>query len=959
MTENRWDKIGKLFEETREMPPDERVAFLEEACGDPSVRKEVLSLLESEEEARDFFEGLASAMPTASGDEFGEERGVLQELRISDPLDLEGTTVGRYSVEEHLGGGGMGVVYKARDPELDRPVALKFLPPHLATSDEAERRFVREARAASALDHPHIATIYEVGKSEEGLRFIAMAFYEGETLKEKLARKERLPVEEAVRYAEQIATALARAHDTGIVHRDVKPANVMVTKNGDVKLLDFGLAMAAADTRLTKPGQQLGTAAYMSPEQAEGEQVGPATDLWALGIVLYKMLTGTRPFQGVRNTAILRAILHDDPTPLHEQRDDVPPVLIRIVDRCLQKNPDDRYSSAEVLLEDLRILRSESAPAPESTPQEERRLRRSGEESTPDLLVRTQQFINEIRWGRGRLLTSNVVSLTLLIVGVVGLGWVVWETWLGPAPGRLLPSGRGGESGLQEIAQTEGAGEQVPDLDPTKIAVLYFEDNSPGDTLTAFVDGFTEHLIHRLTQVEGLEVVSRRGVEPYREASPQMDSTAQSLQAGSLISGSVRPVADSLVVLVRLIDGETQEHLMSEIVRRPVQEVFALKKDLAREVSLLLRKHLGREVQLASWQAETQSAEAWRLVERADRLRKHAKHFDRKDQSGTALELIAQADSLLAKAGTIDPKWSAPPALRARLATVQVDPYAPSWGEKERDIVRRRIGYANEALQRDPSDTQARTIRGQLRFWLSRRVDDPNRTRKLVDQAERDLRRAIREASGSALAMSTLSRLLLESRGDFEQAQHYAKRAREADAYLRIPSDTHYRLFYTALNAGNFEDAVRWCHTGQQQYPDLVQFQNCELALLATEDAMEPDVDRAWELVKAIRTRTGPEKQAFYEAVSRAKVAAVLARAGHPDSARAVLQQSRNYTIETNPDLPYQQAHAYLLLGQEERALELLSRAVKRNPQYAAGAANDPWFRSLRDHAGFKKLVDH
>ena len=909
------------------MPPEKRAAYLEEACEEEAIRKEVRSLLDTETQAEELFGRLAAALPDAGDEEPSSRDPPTQGLRTPDPLDLEGETVGRYVVETHLGGGGMGVVYKARDPELDRPVALKFLPPHLAASEEGEQRFVREARAASALDHPHIATIYEIATSEAGHRFIAMAYYEGETLKETLAREGTLPVEETIRYAKQIAAALAQAHDADIVHRDVKPANMMVTASDEVKLLDFGLAKAAADTRLTEPGHQLGTAAYMSPEQATGKPVGPPSDLWAVGVVLYEMLTGTRPFTGERAPAVLRAILEEAPPPLHEQRDDVPLELSQLVGQCLEKAPENRPASAARLLQALQAVRTESGPPHAPIPR------------------RPRAWIPES--------LSSLGFLALLVVGAAGVAWLAWALGL-VSPSGLFSAGPGGPSPRKDVTHFDNAGERPERLAPTTVAVLYFEDNSPGDTLTAFADGFTEHLNHRLTTVDGLQVISQHGVEPYREASPPLDSIAQRLQAGSLITGSVQPVADSLAVHVELIDGETQSHLMSEMIRRPAAEVFALQKDLAREVSRLFRKRLGREIQLDSWQAETQSVTAWRLVERADRLHADARQLEREDQLAAALDLAAQADSLLDQAGALDPDWSAPPALRARLATVQVDPYALDWGERERDIVRRRIAYANEALRRDSADSGARTTRGQLRFWLAQHVDDPERSRMLVRQAEQDLHRAIRESSGAARAMYTLSRLLLENRGDFQQAFYYAERAHEADAYLRIPSDTHHQLFYAALNTGHFADAARQCRTGQRLYPKLVEFQNCELTLLATAGAAAPNVDRAWTLVEEIRERTGPAKQALYEALSHAKVAAVLARAGHPDSARAVLRRIR----EANPLVSYQRAHAYLLLGEETQALDLLSRAVRQKPQYRATAAKDPWFEALRSHPRFQQIVD-
>ncbi|MDR8390937.1 protein kinase [Aliifodinibius sp. S!AR15-10] len=272
-----------------------------------------------------------------------------------DPLELEGTSVGRYEVREYLGGGAMGVVYRACDTRLDRSVALKFLPPHLSTSDEAKRRFVQEAKAASALDHPNIATVYEIGQSSDDRHFIAMAYYPGETLKTKIARGP-LPVGKALNYAVQIAEGLARAHQAGIIHRDIKPANMMVTNDELVKIVDFGLAKVQ-QVDLTRTGQTLGTAAYMSPEQTRGETMTPATDIWSLGAVLYEMLTGQRPFGDTNSQAIIYAIRNDEPEPMDKFNKEIPTALQAIVACCLEKDPTRRYTETEELATHLRAIR--------------------------------------------------------------------------------------------------------------------------------------------------------------------------------------------------------------------------------------------------------------------------------------------------------------------------------------------------------------------------------------------------------------------------------------------------------------------------------------------------------------------------------------------------------------------------------------------------------------------------
>lgn len=265
-----------------------------------------------------------------------------------------GTTVTHYEILEQLGAGGMGVVYRARDRKLDRVVALKFLVPELLRVREAEGRFLHEAKAASALDHPNICTIHGIEESEDGRLFISMACYSGETVERRLARGP-LAVEEAVEIVVQAAQGLARAHQLGIVHRDLKPSNLFVTEDGLVKVLDFGIAKLADQTRVTRPGTVLGTLHYMSPEQVRAEEVDRRTDVWSLGVVLYEMLAGHRPFAGESPAAVLRAILDDEePVPLGQCRPGVPGILRAAVGRCLRKDPTDRYPDVETLLVDLR-----------------------------------------------------------------------------------------------------------------------------------------------------------------------------------------------------------------------------------------------------------------------------------------------------------------------------------------------------------------------------------------------------------------------------------------------------------------------------------------------------------------------------------------------------------------------------------------------------------------------------
>jgi serine/threonine protein kinase/Tol biopolymer transport system component len=278
---------------------------------------------------------------------------------LGDTDHLVGRTLAHYRVLEYAGGGGMGVVYKAEDLRLARTVALKFLPPELTRDPEAKSRFLQEARSASVLDHPNICTIHEVGETDDGRLYLAMPYYDGETLRRRIERGP-IAIDEAVDIGEQIARGLAKAHRGGIVHRDIKPANLMVTSDGVVKILDFGLAKLVGAAAITRTGSSVGTPAYMSPEQARGEDVDHRTDLWSFGIVLYEMIAGRRPFRGEHDQAVLYGILNEPPKPLTEVRPETPAELERIVEGLLAKDPADRYPTAEGPLGDLRALRNQT-----------------------------------------------------------------------------------------------------------------------------------------------------------------------------------------------------------------------------------------------------------------------------------------------------------------------------------------------------------------------------------------------------------------------------------------------------------------------------------------------------------------------------------------------------------------------------------------------------------------------
>ena len=265
---------------------------------------------------------------------------------------MVGQTISNYKILEKLGQGGMGSVFKAQDVRLDRFAVLKFLQPHISQDEGAKERFVQEAKAASALDHPNVCTIYEIGDAPDGQTFIAMAYYQGETLKEKIARGP-LPFDEIIDIVTQIAQGLLKAHRKSILHRDIKPANIMVTHEGVAKILDFGLAKLSQSPELTKPGTVVGTPYYMAPEQLLGGKVDQRTDIWALGVLMYEAVTGKLPFNGEYQAAIGYAITSEEPTPVSELRPDTPGLLVAVIEKALSKNQERRYQGLDELIFDL------------------------------------------------------------------------------------------------------------------------------------------------------------------------------------------------------------------------------------------------------------------------------------------------------------------------------------------------------------------------------------------------------------------------------------------------------------------------------------------------------------------------------------------------------------------------------------------------------------------------------
>jgi serine/threonine-protein kinase len=675
MNSEQRNKIRSLFDAAVELSPIERKKFLDKSCGkDVKLRLEVEKMLDSSDAAESFMETPA-ALEVASL--ILEPRENLQSGRI----------FGHYEIIKQIGAGGMGEVYLAEDKKLDRKVAIKILNEKFAAHESNLQRFVQEAKAASALNHPNILVIHEIGESENS-NYIVSEFIEGETLREYL-QKLSLKPSEILDIAVQIANALTAAHTANIIHRDIKPENIIVRPDGFVKILDFGLAKlieqkpigvedATAKQNETAKGIILGTVNYMSPEQAKGAKVDERTDIFSFGILLYEMIAGKTPFAGDTMSETFANLINSEPPPLTRFSSNLPDKLNRIITKMLKKNKDERYQTMKGLSGDLKDLRENLAfntHFERSSSPNKKNETAVLQATTGDVINRTDKKTHNFTEQIKNRKSFAAIALAVLLISFVVFGYYFYNS-------------------KKTISSVNGK---------KSLAVLPFLNASQDENAEYLADGITESIINNLSQLSGLKVMSRNSAFRFKNNQTDVKTIASQLGVETLVTGDIKQLGDKLIINVRLIDARDDSQIWGNQYIKSSADIIAAQNEIAQAVAQNLRVRLTGTEQQRLAKRPTENIEAYQLY-----LRGRFQVFKLMPQE------INQGISYFEQAIEIDPNYA---LAYAGIADAYRSLAVGSEMTPTENLLKSKAA-AIKAIEIDETLSEGYTSLGATNFWL-------------------------------------------------------------------------------------------------------------------------------------------------------------------------------------------------------------------------------------------------